>query len=59
MRKLNRRTQAILDKAEKAGNLDTALKAIGEVRRNDELIGKLLGELGPAKTSQSAHLHLH
>jgi len=39
MRKLDRRTTAILDKAEKAGNLETALKAIGEVRRNQELLG--------------------
>jgi len=61
MRDLNRRTLAILNKAEKAGDQDVALKAIGEVRRNHELLGKLMGELGRAKIPppKQSHLHLH
>jgi hypothetical protein len=39
------RTLAILDKAEAAGDLRTALGAIREARGNVELLAKLLGEL--------------
>lgn len=42
---LQARTLAILTKAEKTGDLPTALRAIGEARRNLELLGKLAGEL--------------
>ena len=42
---LQGRTHAILDKAEKAGELRTALSAIREARGNLELLAKLLGEL--------------
>jgi hypothetical protein len=36
----------ILDRAEKAGDLRTALAAISQARGNLELLGKLAGELG-------------
>ena len=42
---LQRRALAILDKAEEAGELKTALSAIREARGNLELLAKLLGEL--------------
>jgi DNA-binding transcriptional ArsR family regulator len=42
---LQARALAILDKAEAAGDLKTALSAIREVRGNLELLAKLLGEL--------------
>jgi hypothetical protein len=42
---LQRRVLAILDKAEEAGELRTALSAIKEARGNLELLAKLLGEL--------------
>lgn len=45
MRGLQARTLTILDKAEDAGELRTALGAIREVRGNLELLAKLLGEL--------------
>ena len=42
---LQGRAYAILEKAEKAGELRTALGAIREARGNLELLAKLLGEL--------------
>jgi hypothetical protein len=45
VRDLQRRALDILDKAEDAGELRTALGAIREVRGNLELLAKLLGEL--------------
>ena len=42
---LQSRTLAILDKAEGAGDLRTALGAIREARGNVEILAKLLGEL--------------
>jgi hypothetical protein len=42
---LEERTIAILDKAEEAGELRTALSAIREARGNVELLAKLRGEL--------------
>lgn len=42
---LQGRAYAILDKAEEAGELKTALSAIREARGNLELLAKLLGEL--------------
>jgi hypothetical protein len=42
---LQSRTLAILDKAEGAGHLRTALGAIREARGNVELLAKLLGQL--------------
>ena len=42
---LQRRALAILDRAEEAGELKTALSAIREARGNLELLAKLLGEL--------------
>lgn len=42
---LQARTLAILDKAERADDLRTALGAIREARGNLELLGKLAGEL--------------
>jgi hypothetical protein len=45
VRDLQRRVLDILDKAEEAGELRTALSAIREARGNLELLAKLLGEL--------------
>jgi hypothetical protein len=45
VRNLQRRALDILDKAEEAGELRTALGAIREARGNLELLAKLLGEL--------------
>ena len=45
VRDLQGRALAILDKAEDAGDLRTALGAIREARGNLELLAKLLGEL--------------
>ena len=45
VRDLQRRALDILDKAEEAGDLRTALGAIREARGNLELLAKLLGEL--------------
>jgi hypothetical protein len=42
---LQRRAYGILDRAEEAGELRTALSAIREARGNLELLAKLLGEL--------------
>jgi hypothetical protein len=45
VRDLQRRALDVLDKAESAGDLRTALGAIREARGNLELLAKLLGEL--------------
>jgi hypothetical protein len=45
VRNLQSRAYGILDKAESAGDLRTALGAIREARGNLELLAKLLGEL--------------
>jgi hypothetical protein len=45
VRDLQERALAILDKADEAGELRTALSAIREARGNLELLAKLLGEL--------------
>jgi hypothetical protein len=45
VRDLQQQALAILDKAEEAGELRTALSAIREARGNLELLAKLLGEL--------------
>ncbi len=45
VRGLQERALAILDRAEEAGELRTALTAIREARGNLELLAKLLGEL--------------
>ena len=60
MRDLNERTLKILARAEEAGDLKTSLAAIREVRGNQDLIGRMLGELEsrqPAGPQQ--HLHVH
>ena len=48
VRGLQGRALAILDKAEEAGELRTALGAIREARGNLDLLAKLLGELSDA-----------
>lgn len=55
VRDLQARAHRILDKAEGAGDLRTALGAIREVRGNLELLARLLGELNeqPWLTSTS------
>lgn len=50
VRSLQVRTHALLDKAGGAGDLNNALKAIGQARSNLELLAKLLGELSDAPT---------
>jgi len=48
VRELQARALAILDVAERAGELRTALAAIREARGNLELLGRLAGELNDA-----------
>lgn len=50
VRDLQRRAVSILDRAERAGELDTALRAIGQARACLELLGKLAGELQAGTT---------
>ncbi len=50
VRELQARALTILDKAERAGELTTALRAIREARGNLELLGKLAGELQDGAT---------
>jgi hypothetical protein len=50
VRDLQARALTILDKAEEAGELITALRAIREARGNLELLGKLAGELQDGTT---------
>ncbi len=50
VRAMQTRTLAILDKAEAAGRLGTAVMAIREARGNLELLAKLLGELDERPT---------
>jgi hypothetical protein len=50
VRELQARALTILDKAEEAGELATALRAIREARGNLELLGKLAGELQDGPT---------
>ena len=45
IRSLQARTLALLSKAERKAEIRTALAAIGEARRNLELLGKVAGEL--------------
>lgn len=50
LRALQARTIAILERAETTGKLGTAVMAIGEARRNLELLAKLLGQLDERPT---------
>src|SRR4051812_34093457 len=50
VRKLQRRTETILDTAEAAGDHRTALAAIRELRNHLELLAKLVGELQDGTT---------
>ena len=50
VRELHRRTLALLDTAEEAGELATALRAIREARGNVELLARLAGELQDGTT---------
>ena len=56
VRDLQARAHRILDKAESAGDLRTALGAIREARGNLELLGKLAGELEQEGT---VNIHLN
>lgn len=51
---LIKRATGILDKAERAGKLETALTAIRELRGCMELLGKLSGELKAAQVNNMA-----
>lgn len=53
-RKLNARTERILDTAEENKDYTVALQAIREYRRNLELIAKLTGELHPLAPGEAA-----
>jgi len=50
VRKLQRRTETILDTTEAAGDHRTALAAIRELRNHLELLAKLVGELQEGTT---------
>jgi hypothetical protein len=54
VRDLQRRALSILDQAEDAGELRTALAAIAQARGNLELLGKLAGEL-----AQEGQVNIH
>ncbi len=56
VRDLQRRSLVILEKAEDAGELRTALSAIAQARGNLELLGRLAGELQQAGT---INIHVH
>ena len=53
MRDLNARTLKILEQAETAGDLKTALAAIRETRANQELIGRIVGEFDNQKSERT------
>jgi hypothetical protein len=53
MRDLHARTLALLAQAEHASDHFTALRAIGECRRNLELVAKLTGELDPRAAGEA------
>lgn len=61
IRRLSAETLEILAAAKRDKDRDTQLKAIAQALKNLELEGKLLGELGRAKTppSKQSHLHIH
>lgn len=52
MLSLHRRTLALLEQAEQAGDLRSALAAIREARGNLELVGRASGELLPPQVQQ-------
>ena len=54
-RKLNARTERILDTAEENKDYTVALQAIRECRRNLELIAKLTGELDPRAPGEGSN----
>lgn len=54
---LQARTLTLLSKAEEAGDLGTALRAVREVRANLELLGKLAGELAQEGTINVTVVH--
>ena len=56
--RLRARAMGILEKAEAAGQLETALKAIREVRSILELLGKLDGQLEERNTTVQ-HIEVH
>jgi hypothetical protein len=56
VRDLQHRALTILDQAEDAGELRTALAAIAQARSNLELLGRLAGELQQAGT---INIHVH
>jgi hypothetical protein len=58
MRKLNERTLRILSLAEVSKDYDIALRAIGESRRNMELISRLTGELDPQSVAEDGKLEV-
>src|SRR5215218_8336870 len=55
VRSLQARTLTILDRAERVGDLRTALRAIKEARGNLELLAKLVGQIDERP---QVHLHL-
>ena len=58
MRELHRRTMALLDKAEAAGDLPSALRAVREARGNLELLGRLDGSLDGPAAAQSGPISI-
>ena len=56
-RRLHARAMRILERAEAAGQLDTALKAIREVRGILELLGKLDGQIERTPSVQNIEVH--
>ena len=59
MRELHQRTLALLEKAEAAGDLPSALRAIREARSNCELLGRLDGSLdGPVAPQAGGNISI-
>jgi hypothetical protein len=59
MRDLNERTLKILARAEEAGDLKISLAAIREVRGNQDMIGRMLGELESRQPSHTTNIQFN
>jgi hypothetical protein len=59
MRDLNERTLKILARAEEAGDLKTSLAAIRDVWGNQDMIGRMLGELESRQPSHTTNIQLN
>ena len=56
--RLEQRAEALLDKAENAGDIRAALAAVGTLKNLLEFLANISGAIKPAQ-QESKHLHLH